>query len=109
MDFSNALRAAVAGSRISRANWNGKGMFVTLQRGNVDFDSISTPSGAVPSTISGVHTSLFDAGDKGTITRMPNFNMRAADGSTVVGWLASQTDMLAVDWTADPPLEPLRL
>jgi hypothetical protein len=24
--------------------------------------------------------------------------MKAADGSIVIGWLASQTDMLAEDW-----------
>jgi len=24
--------------------------------------------------------------------------MKAADGSLVIGWLASQTDMLAEDW-----------
>lgn len=26
-------------------------------------------------------------------------DMRAADGTMVIGWLASQTDMLADDWT----------
>jgi hypothetical protein len=25
-------------------------------------------------------------------------DMKAADGSIVIGWLASQTDMLAEDW-----------
>ena len=42
----------------------------------------------------------------GTITRLPNLNMRAATGSTVTGWLASQTDILAEDWVdldADAP------
>jgi hypothetical protein len=28
----------------------------------------------------------------------PHIDMKAADGSYVVGWLASQTDMLAEDW-----------
>jgi hypothetical protein len=28
----------------------------------------------------------------------PHIDMKAADGSIVVGWLASQTDMLAEDW-----------
>lgn len=27
-----------------------------------------------------------------------HIDMRAADGSLVIGWLASQTDMLATDW-----------
>lgn len=29
---------------------------------------------------------------------LPHIDMRAADGSMVIGWLASQTDMLADDW-----------
>ena len=29
---------------------------------------------------------------------LPHIDMRAADGSMVIGWLASQTDMLAEDW-----------
>jgi len=29
---------------------------------------------------------------------MPHFNLHTSTGSIVVGWLASQTDMLANDW-----------
>jgi hypothetical protein len=32
------------------------------------------------------------------INLLAHIDMRAADGSMVVGWLASQTDMLADDW-----------
>ena len=32
--------------------------------------------------------------------------MKAADGSYVVGWLASQTDMLAEDWEIVKPKYP---
>ncbi len=31
-----------------------------------------------------------------------HIDMLAADGSVVVGWLASQTDMLAEDWVIVP-------
>ena len=34
----------------------------------------------------------------GTVKVMPYITMKAADGSIVMGWLASQTDMLADDW-----------
>ena len=37
-----------------------------------------------------------------TITVGGHIDMRAADGSLVVGWLASQTDMLADDWQIAP-------
>jgi hypothetical protein len=33
-----------------------------------------------------------------TITIGAHIDMRAADGSLVIGWFASQTDMLAEDW-----------
>ena len=49
--------------------------------------------------IDGVHPDLFEKGATGTVTRLPNINMRAASGATVTGWLASQTDILAEDWT----------
>jgi hypothetical protein len=32
------------------------------------------------------------------ITFTPFMCMKAADGSVVIGWLASQTDMLSDDW-----------
>jgi hypothetical protein len=28
----------------------------------------------------------------------PHIDMKASDGSIVIGWLASQTDMLSDDW-----------
>jgi hypothetical protein len=51
-----------------------------------------------PDGSEGISGQLFDRGDVGTVRRLPNINMRAATGSTVTGWLASQTDMLAEDW-----------
>lgn len=91
MNFGQAIEALKSGAIAARAGWNGKNMFIYLNRGSVD--------GVVKGlTIGGVSTHLFDEGDDGTATRMPNLNMRAADGSTVTGWLASQTDMLAEDW-----------
>jgi hypothetical protein len=34
----------------------------------------------------------------------PHIDMKAADGTYVVGWLASQTDMLAEDWKIVTPV-----
>ncbi|OQA29892.1 MAG: hypothetical protein BWY59_00043 [Verrucomicrobia bacterium ADurb.Bin345] len=39
-----------------------------------------------------------DASGNDTITFGPSARMRAADGSVVTGWLASQSDMLCEDW-----------
>lgn len=70
MDFSTALLKCKAGDKISRAGWNGKGMWLMLQ---------------VP-----------DAHSKMTL---PYLYMRTSQGD-LVPWLASQTDILASDWTA---------
>lgn len=88
-DFGTAIRALKEGRRVCRAGWNGKGMFIWLNKGS---------KGGEGGGYGGVSVDLFDRGDVGTIVRMPNINMRAADGVTVTGWLASQTDMLAEDW-----------
>lgn len=92
MSFGHAIEMLKRGQRVARAGWNGKGMFIYLNLGAHDFDSDSRGN------IDGVDSDLFSKGDRGIVTRMPNFNMRSASGATVTGWLASQTDMLADDW-----------
>jgi len=34
----------------------------------------------------------------GDITILPHIDMKSAGGGIVIGWLASQTDMLSEDW-----------
>ena len=94
MDFSSALRGIKGGHRLARSGWNGKNMFVWLNRGSRDFPD-DEPR---PAKVDGVRTEMFDMGDTGTSTRLPNINMSTASGAIVTGWLASQTDMLADDW-----------
>ncbi len=89
--FGRALAHIKDGRRVARAGWNGKGMWLYLNLGSHD-KTEQRP------LIDGVSRSLFTLGDDGTVTRLPNINMRAASGATVTGWLASQTDMLAEDW-----------
>lgn len=78
---------------MARAGWNGKGMSVYLRNG------IATKQSLSGGHIGGVPAHLFyedeDVSD-GTI--MPAFVLNAADGSTVVGWNASQVDVAAHDW-----------
>ena len=90
LNFGEAIEALKDGKCVARNGWNGKGMYIYLNKGNVD---------ALDGThIDGISASLFETGDTGTITRLPNLNMRSANGSIVTGWLASQTDILAEDW-----------
>lgn len=86
--FGDALIMLKQGKRVARAGWNGKGMYLAIQWG-----SVIPPENAR----GGVALCLAKEG-KQEINILPHIDMRAADGSCVVGWLASQTDMLAEDW-----------
>lgn len=92
MDFGMAIIALKRGEAVARKGWNGKGMFLTLQNG---------------SEIAGINMRNEPAknyyGDS-KVKICPHIDMKSADGSYVVGWLASQTDMLAEDWEIVKPI-----
>lgn len=91
MDFGMALIALKRGECVARKGWNGKGMFLTFQNGStVDGNSMRNE---------GAKKYYKDA----QCTIAPHIDMKAADGTYVVGWLASQTDMLAEDWEVVNP------
>lgn len=90
--YEFALVALKHGGQVCREGWNGKKMYVFVQKGSHDARD------AKQGRIASVDRRLFEVGDLGTVTRMPCFCMRAAGGEIVTGWLASQTDMLAEDW-----------
>lgn len=87
MNFGQAIEAMKAGSKVARAGWNGKGMFVYLVKGSL----VNELRGEAAA-----HVGQPKDGDAQVINS--HIDMKAADGSIVVGWLASQTDMLAEDW-----------
>lgn len=95
MNFGEVLEELKHGKSASRSGWNGKGMLIYLKEGSFDRD------GNVPSHIDGIHSGLFNTGDIGTSTRLPTICMKTASGTTLEGWLASQTDMLAEDWAVN--------
>lgn len=69
MDFGDAIRNLKIGKLVQRAGWNGKGMWLGLQ---------------VP--------------DEHSKMGLPYIFMSTVTGQ-LVPWLASQTDMLAEDWS----------
>ncbi|CAG9228758.1 DUF2829 domain-containing protein [Burkholderia vietnamiensis] len=79
--FGEAIEALKAGKRVARAGWNGKGMWLALVRG-YDYN---------PDSGRGAASAL---GCK----KLPWIGMKTADHK-FVPWSASQTDMLAEDWT----------
>lgn len=98
LNFGDAIEALKSGRKVSRLGWNGKGMFLWLNRGVHDFHSKDGETVQIYTEIDGVSSTLFEGGDRGVTTRMPNINMHTATGTTVTGWLASQTDILSDDW-----------
>lgn len=82
-DFSTALLHLKAGKRVTRAGWNGKGMFLFLVPGS-NFQVNRAPL-----------LGIYPAGTP--ITYRPHIDMKTAQGD-VVPWVASQSDLLAHDW-----------
>jgi hypothetical protein len=88
-DFGRAINLLKVGCRVARVGWNGKGMWLSLTPGSTIFAN-EARTGAVLAKATHEPTE--------TITIAAHIDMRAADGTIVIGWLASQTDMLATDW-----------
>lgn len=88
MSFGHAILAMEDGRKVARDGWNGKGMWVAIQPGTTITADMARGGAAKGRADEGAEE--FDI--------LPHVDMRAADGSIVVGWLASQTDMLAKDW-----------
>lgn len=90
LDFGDAIRALKAGKRVARAGWNGKGMWLSLScdgTREVPAENFWSPHNAEHARQSG-----------GTATVLPSITMKTATGEILMGWLASQSDMLATDW-----------
>ncbi|MBO2461157.1 DUF2829 domain-containing protein [Actinomadura violacea] len=87
MDFGEALAALRAGDRLTRDGWNGRGMFIVLQAGYPDGIAINA------------NTAQATGIEQGTVCKFrPYLMMRTVDGD-FVPWVASQTDLLATDWS----------
>lgn len=81
MSFGLAIEAAKKGHRISRAGWNGKGQYVEIAAGI----SYVGPDGEI---VNAEHDAIGN--------RALAF---VGTSGVQMGWLASQADMLADDWT----------
>ena len=88
MNFSEALELVKLGKRVARRGWNGKDMFIFLVPGS-NFKVNRHP--------------LLGIYPEGTeISYHAHIDMKTAQ-EYVVPWLASQADLLAVDWIEATP------
>ena len=118
MTFGEALEALNNGAFVARKGWNDKGIFIykveasvarkgwtgkgifiyKVEASEATYDKLR---GRCKDAIDYVYKHVKD--DEPQIVQEAvrinaHIDMKAADGSIVVGWLASQTDMLADDW-----------
>ena len=97
--FGQALESLKRGHLVARKGWNGKGMFIFMRPED------SLPTNMIVNQVKSLPESFKrwvanNHGDSETdrIKFTAYLCMKAADGTIVNGWLASQTDMLANDW-----------
>lgn len=92
MNFGQAIELLKAGRKVARKGWNGKSMFIYLVSGStVPIEKLRGEAAE--------HLGRDKVTNRGIRVNVgSHIDMKAADGSIVVGWLASQTDMLAEDW-----------
>lgn len=92
LTFGLALEALKKGAKITRAGWNGKGMWVTLS-------GVANINTSVPAKkLWNPHNQEFARQNGGAAEVQPCFTMKTAQNTIQMGWTASQSDMLAEDW-----------
>jgi hypothetical protein len=83
--FDFAIRCLKAGKKVARQGWNGRNMFIYMVKGSIATELRGEAA---------KHVTPMTGGQ----VIMGHIDMKAADGTIVCGWLASQTDMLSEDW-----------
>lgn len=88
MTFGDAIENMKSGFKVARSGWNGKDMWITIGNGGIvkseDFWN--------------KHTKKFAEVNGGEAEVLPYLIMKTADNKILMGWLASQSDILANDW-----------
>lgn len=90
LTFGQALESLKQGRKVARKGWNGKDMWISMTQGKIldlSKHDIWTP-----------HVKDVAIANGGTVEILPYLSMKTVDNKIVIGWLASQTDMLSKDW-----------
>lgn len=94
MNFGQAIEHMKIGLKLTREGWNGKNMFVVLMPALKLPAHSSQEPGAKVNDRTAKHI-----GADTPLDSQPYFAMFTAQGKWQPGWLASQADMLAEDWS----------
>lgn len=105
--FGQALESIKHGFRVTRKGWNGKGMFIFMRPADeLHVGFVAKDIKSLPQSVKDYyHQDCVDENGKplelakdDVVKFTAYLCMKAADGTIVNGWLASQTDMLSEDW-----------
>ena len=84
-----AVKQLQHGLKVRRAGWNGKGMWLMFVAGSQVPLREGTPYDRALNTAKQAQSH---------VTIDPHIDMYTAQGTMQPGWLASQADLLAIDW-----------
>lgn len=93
MKFYDALKMCIEqGKRISREDWNGKGVYVYyVPSQKIHIDNYAQLVG-VPDDLTEREK------NNGFVTKSGHFVMMNAQGIRIIGWSATQTDLVSDEW-----------
>lgn len=97
MNFGQALEALKRGEKVTREGWNGKGMWLSLScngKREVAAENFWSP-----------HNKEFAKQNGGSAIVQPCITMKNAQNEIQMGWVATQSDMLAEDWLIQHDVE----
>ena len=99
MNFGQAIEAVKQGKLAARKGWNGKGMFIFMRpECELDTNTVVNKVQSLPDSLKKWVSEHYGDSPTDKIKFSKYLCMKAADGTIVNGWLASQTDMLSEDW-----------
>ena len=89
LTFGQAIEAIKEGKKAAREGWNGEGMWIAYSPGapTLPAENFWSPANME-----------FARQNGGSGEVVPCITFKTADNKILMGWLASQTDMLAEDW-----------
>lgn len=97
--FGQALESLKRGHLVTRKGWNGKGMFIFMRPEDcLPTEKVVNHVKSLPESFKKWIANNYGDSEIDKIKFTAYLCMKAADGTVVNGWLASQTDMLANDW-----------
>lgn len=91
MRFGEAIEHVHRGEKIARKGWNGKEMYVYLTEGR------GIPTDKWLSRMPSQKLTEVEK-ERGNVIIKPHLDMMNAQGERIIGWSATQSDMLAIDW-----------